>query len=98
MQVLFKTAVALGFNGQPEDLFDPEISVEYGAKLLNQNINRFGMDFQKVYSAYNSGSPTAYLTSSQVSRNVQRAVSYLEAVQAHEASKEEAPEESPEPG
>ena len=82
MQVLERTAIALGYQGSAEGLFDPETSVDLGTKLMAENIRRFGKDFEKVYSAYNSGSTTAYQTNSTVAAHVARAVQYLRAVEA----------------
>ena len=102
MQVLLKTARGLGYEGPEEGLFDPATNVSLGAKLIRQNIDRFGNSFERVYSAYNSGSPTAYLTNSQVKAHVDRALAYLEAVEeslqrpgpsAQPSGDEEPPEE-----
>lgn len=81
MQVLYKTAYALGYRGDPDGLFDPATSVNYGAKLIRENIDRFGEDFDAVYSTYNSGSPTKYKTNADVASHVSRARRYLAAVE-----------------
>ncbi len=81
MQVLYRTAYALGYRGDPEGLYDPETNVNFGTKLLHDLIVRFGRDFNAVYSAYNSGSPTKYQTSSQVRQNLDRAIRYVQAVE-----------------
>ncbi len=80
MQLLYRTAQGLGYSGPPEGLFEPRTNIMLGAKLLGQLVSRYGMDFEKVYSAYNSGSPTKYLTSSQVARHVANARAWLERV------------------
>jgi soluble lytic murein transglycosylase-like protein len=77
MQVLYSTAVGLGYSGDPAGLFDPETNIDLGAKLIAQIMARTGSDFSAMYSAYNSGSPTKYLSSSQVAGNVNRALSWL---------------------
>ncbi len=77
MQLLYKTAKGLGYTGEPEGLYDPETNIDLGAKLLGQLRAKFGDDFRKVYSAYNSGSSTLWQTSSQVAANVARAVENL---------------------
>ena len=82
MQLLLQTATNLGFQGDPSYLFDPAINVNLGTKLLAEDIRRFGENFERVYSAYNSGSATAYLTNATVRAHVDRAVSYLRAVEA----------------
>jgi soluble lytic murein transglycosylase-like protein len=78
MQLLSKTANGLGFTGDPSELYDPEKNIPLGTALIAQIRQRVGEDFQAMYSAYNSGSPTKYLTSSQVASNVARAVVALE--------------------
>jgi soluble lytic murein transglycosylase-like protein len=80
MQILMRTARSLGYTGDSAGLYDPQTNIGLGAKLLAENIQRFGMDFNAVYSAYNSGSATAYMTNSQVAAHVNRAVTYLNAV------------------
>ncbi len=82
MQLLYRTAYGLGFRGQPDELFDPQLNVQLGADLVKENISRFGFDFDRVYSAYNSGSPTAYKTNAEVAAHLDRARRYLAAVEA----------------
>ena len=77
MQLLSGTARGLGFSGDPEDLFFPEINIDLGTKLLAQLRSRYGGDFRRVYSAYNSGNPDRWETSSQVLHNVERAEDWL---------------------
>lgn len=77
MQLLTKTAAGLGFSGDPSALYDPATNIDLGTKLLRQLRSSYGDDFQRVYSAYNSGKPDLYLTSSQVAANVGRAVAAL---------------------
>lgn len=80
MQILYTTAVGLGYKGQPEGLFDPDLNVHLGTKYLAQLRGQYGNDFSRVYSAYNSGNPTPQ---SQLAKsNLARAVANLEAVQA----------------
>lgn len=80
MQILYSTARSLGYSGTPEGLFDPRTNIMLGTKYIAQLIERWGMDFKRVYSAYNSGNPDKYLTSAQVARNVNRAVEWLNLV------------------
>lgn len=77
MQILYSTAVSLGYSGDPSGLFDPETNIDLGTNLLAQLAQSYGSDFAAVYSAYNSGSPTAYQTSGQVAANVASASSWL---------------------
>lgn len=78
MQLLLRTAQGLGFTGPAADLFDPDVNVNFGTKLLAQLRASYGDDAQRVYSAYNSGKPDLYLTNSQVTANVGRFVRNLE--------------------
>lgn len=78
MQLLYKTAQGLGYTGQPNGLFDPDINIGLGTKLIAQLRDRYGNDIQRIYSAYNSGNPDKYLTSSEVANNVKRLLANLE--------------------
>lgn len=57
MQVLFRTAVGLGFPNDPSQhqrLFDPATNIDLGTKLLSQLQARYsGVD--EIYAAYNAG-------------------------------------------
>lgn len=56
MQLLSRTAKALGYTGTPEPgLFDPAINIHYGTTLLAQNLNRANGDIARAVSAYNGG-------------------------------------------
>lgn len=78
MQLLTQTARGLGYGGPPEGLYDPATNIFYGTKLISQLRSSYGDDVRRVYSAYNSGRPDLYLTSTQVSTNVSRLVHNLE--------------------
>lgn len=81
MQLLGSTAQALGYSGDPSGLFDPDTNIMFGTKLLSQLQAKYGADDPaSIYSAYNSGSPTKYQTSSQVASNVQRFLDNLSSV------------------
>lgn len=77
MQLLYRTAKGLGYEGSPEGLYDPETNIFLGSKLLADLRSRYGDDLRRVYSAYNSGKPDLYLTNSQVASNVNRVIGYL---------------------
>lgn len=80
MQILTSTARGLGWRGtDPKDLLDPWVNVNLGAKLIAQLKAAYG-SFERVYSAYNSGKPDRYLTSSEVATNVNRALDWLNRV------------------
>lgn len=80
MQLLERTAKGLGYAGTPDGLYDPQTNIHYGVKLLAQLRARNGDDFARVYSAYNSGDPNKYKVSSQVAKNVNRALQNLSKV------------------
>jgi soluble lytic murein transglycosylase-like protein len=78
MQLLEQTARGLGFTGPKEDLFLPEVNIPLGAQLLGDLRRKYGDDFRRIYSAYNSGRPDLWETSTQVANNVKRALAALE--------------------
>ena len=80
MQLLYGTAKGLGYIGTPEGLYDPDTNIGLGTKLLGQWRLKYGDDVQAVYSAYNSGSGTKYLTDSEVAKHVSLFMSTLEAI------------------
>lgn len=81
MQILLRTAKGYGFSGPESGLFDPETNIGVGTRFLEDLISKYGLDFSAVYSAYNSGSPTAYKTNSSVAQHVNRALGYLQAAE-----------------
>jgi soluble lytic murein transglycosylase-like protein len=80
MQLLYSTARGLGYTGTPEGLYDPETNIALGTKLMYQLRAKYGDDIQAVYSAYNSGSGTAYLSNSSVAQHVANMLKNFEAV------------------
>lgn len=78
MQLLTGTARGLGYNGTPEGLYDPAVNIDLGTKLLGQLRASYGDDFRRIYSAYNSGRPDLWQTSTQVATNVSHAIANLE--------------------
>jgi len=80
MQLTLPTAQALGFAGDPNLLFDPVRNIDLGSKLLGQLRARFGDDAAAVYSAYNSGDSTRYLTNASVAAHVQNFINNLTSV------------------
>lgn len=78
MQLTLPTAQALGFVGDPSLLFEPERNIDLGVKLLSQLRTRYGDDASAVYSAYNSGNGTNYLTNPTVANHVSHFVANLE--------------------
>ncbi len=58
-QILYGTAVGIGFEGQPADLFDPEKNIELIARYHRRNMDVYGPELQpqQLATAYNAGSP-----------------------------------------
>lgn len=56
MQVMYPTArEEFGFKGEPEDLFNPQRSLELGCMLLRKNLVWSGGDMDAALAAYNGG-------------------------------------------
>lgn len=55
MQTLLRTARSVGFTGEPDELFDPEISMLVGGKVLRENLLRCDFDMPAAVSMYNGG-------------------------------------------
>lgn len=53
-QLLWATAQGLGYDGSPDDLFDPGTSIRLGAIYLRQQYDRTG-SWDAALSAYNGG-------------------------------------------
>jgi soluble lytic murein transglycosylase-like protein len=91
MQILYKTAQSIGFSGMQQDLYEPAVNIEFGTKYIRDCYNRSGAgvyddgSFQIMYSAYNSGSGSKFMTSDQVDKNVVRAYNWLVKIEKGEA-------------
>lgn len=56
MQLLFRTATGLqGWQGTPQDLYDPTLNVRLGTQYLADRIRAHGGDVLAGVSAYNNG-------------------------------------------
>jgi soluble lytic murein transglycosylase-like protein len=55
MQLLNRTAKALGYTGPPEGLKDPATNIGFGVKLISQNIKQAQGNVDVAISAYNAG-------------------------------------------
>lgn len=87
MQLLMRTARGLGFSGTEEQLYDPATNIDLGTKLLGQWRAKVGDDYRRVYSAYNSGSPDKWQTSTQVAQHVANALKNLQTYVATEVAR-----------
>lgn len=77
MQVLLSTARGLGFPVGAAGLRDSAMNIMAGTALIHSWIPVVGDNFDRAYSAYNSGDPDRYLSSTQVAANVARAREWL---------------------
>lgn len=53
MQIMPKTAA--GFGITPEELLDPHVNIEFGAKYIKSKLDQYGSDVTVALSAYNQG-------------------------------------------
>ena len=56
MQILNRTAQAVGFRGNPEQLFTPVVGLRFGAKYLRGLVAKYP-DLSAAIASYNMGSP-----------------------------------------
>lgn len=60
-QILYGTAVGIGYEGTPEGLYDPEVNIDLIARYHRRNLNVYGeLSPQQLTTAYNAGSPYSY--------------------------------------
>ncbi|MGE5357625.1 MAG: transglycosylase SLT domain-containing protein [Bacteroidales bacterium] len=55
MQILYSTAVQLGFAGDPEYLFVPSVNVQLGCAYLAKMFKRAEGDLRQAVARYNGG-------------------------------------------
>lgn len=55
LQIMLETAYEIGFTGTPQDLFEPAIGLEWGAKYLASLLTWANGDYHKAWCAYNGG-------------------------------------------
>jgi len=78
MQILLSTARAIVPAIGAAELADPDTNIDIGAAYLRTLADRYGFDFARVYSAYNSGNPDRYTDpTSTTAANVSRALGWL---------------------
>ncbi|MCA9308324.1 hypothetical protein KC980_02320, partial [candidate division WWE3 bacterium] len=58
-QILYGTARGIGFEGPPEKLYDPEVTIDLIAKYhaRNQEVYKENLTPEQLTIAYNAGSP-----------------------------------------
>ncbi|MBI2414635.1 transglycosylase SLT domain-containing protein [candidate division WWE3 bacterium] len=69
-QILFRTARWIGFEGQKEDLYDPEVNIDLIGRYYVKNKAMFGEDLsnEQLVTAYNAGSPFSNPTHGHVQK------------------------------
>jgi len=56
-QILYQTAVGLGFQGKPEDLYNPVVNIDLVAKYYKKTLEENGnVSVEQLVRAYNTGS------------------------------------------
>lgn len=71
MGMTLSTARRVGFTGSGEDLKDPETGIDVGGRYARAIIDsQAGLVPESFYSEWNSGSPTKWLTSTEVAAHV----------------------------
>ncbi|NMC98906.1 MAG: lytic transglycosylase domain-containing protein [Bacteroidales bacterium] len=68
-QILYQTAKGYGFTGKPEDLFDPYLSLKYGALFLKDLAKKYNNPFDLIAS-YNMGYPRKITETTQFIANI----------------------------
>ena len=57
-QLLYTTAQSLGFTGQPEELYDPSINIDFIARYYKRLLDEYGtLTAEQLVRGYNAGSP-----------------------------------------
>lgn len=62
LQILYETALEVGFSGEPHQLFDPQTNLTLGATIMRNLWDWAGgldEDYARALSAYNGGKGTA---------------------------------------
>ena len=55
-QIMFPTAVGLGYNSEPEGLYNPEENIKLGCRMLWKQMKRYDGSTEDAIAAYNAGS------------------------------------------
>lgn len=68
-QILISTARRLGFTGNPEELYNPEICIDLIGRYHKKNLDHFGdLTPLQLTTAYNTGSPWKRSSPSHLAR------------------------------
>lgn len=67
-QIQLRTARTLGYKGSASGLMDPSANVEYAARYLSYQIQRYRGDYSKAVTAYNAGTTKSHGGSKYLAR------------------------------
>jgi len=68
-QLLYSTARLIGFEGTPQDLYDPSENIELIARYHRRNLEVYGdLNVDQIATAYNAGSPYSTATYGHVNK------------------------------
>lgn len=59
MQIMYTTAVEMGFTGEPEELVSPRVNIDWGTAYFASCLRWANGNVEKALSAYNGGRGTA---------------------------------------
>lgn len=60
-QILYGTAVSIGFEGNPDQLYDPEVNIDLISRYHRRNLEVYGnLTNEQLITAYNTGNPYSY--------------------------------------
>ena len=59
MQIKCDTAKQMGYVGDCQKLYNPDLNILYGAKYLAWQSKRYGGNLRMIFSAYNAGTATS---------------------------------------
>lgn len=59
LQIMLEVACELGFDGYPEELFNPQTGVEWGARYLASLLKWAEGDYTRAWCAFNGGKGSA---------------------------------------
>ena len=61
-QILYGTAVGIGYEGSPDSLYDPEVNIDLVGRYHKRNLEVYGgkLTTDQLITAYNTGNPYSY--------------------------------------
>ena len=68
-QILYGTAVSIGFEGNYDELYKPEVNIDLIGRYHRRNLDAYGdLTASELAQAYNSGSPYSYAIPGHVNK------------------------------